>query len=34
MEGADARPGWEERWPPPTYWMKVGLTLVGVVTGR
>lgn len=30
-EGVSPRPEWAERWPPPVYWIKVGLTLIGLV---
>ncbi|MGH8947079.1 MAG: AI-2E family transporter [Acidimicrobiia bacterium] len=30
-EGVSARPEWEERWPPPSYWIKVGITLIAAI---
>lgn len=30
-EPVDDTPPWKENWPPPTYWIKVGLALLGAV---
>lgn len=30
-EPIDDTPPWKENWPPPTYWIKVGLALLGAV---
>lgn len=30
-EPVDETPPWKESWPPPTYWIKVGLALLGAV---